>query len=365
LSYTELSEGEHTFWIGIYDEAGNYTEDNYSWIIDLTAPSLSIDLSPALLTNSTEATFEFSGTDDVSASDALTLFCSLDGSDWEACANALSYTELSEGEHTFWIGIYDEAGNYSEENYSWIIDLTAPVTSIDAGPATYVTSTTATWTFTGSDDVSSAENLTFQCALDGGAYQPCSSPKTYTGLAATFHRFYIKAVDEAGNIESENSYGWWVQKERALNGGLNTYAGTSKIPTSWVAANFATTDGKDITFKKEGTASVKIAGQLGKTKTLTQNLALSGISGDKLTFSFWAKGASIPTAGVCKAEVLLYNGATLKQTKFINCSTGTYATFQAKTLIFNATSAYTKVVIKFTYANASGTVWFDAVSLVK
>jgi len=49
----------------------------------------------------------------------------------------------------------------------------------------------------------------------------------------------------------------------------------------------------------------------------------------------------------------------------VNCSTGTYAAFQKKTITFNATSAYTKAVVKFTYAKASGTVWFDAVSLIK
>jgi hypothetical protein len=154
--------------------------------------------------------------------------------------------------------------------------------------------------------------------------------------------------------------------ERSKNGGVNTYTGTSKVPISWVkSATFATTDGKDITVKKEGIASVKIIGAAGKIKTLTQSITLSGVSGDTFTFTFWAKGASIPTAGICRAQVLLYNGATLMLTKTVACKTGTYATFQKKTLTFNATSAYTKVVIKFTYSKASGTVWFDAVSLLK
>jgi hypothetical protein len=154
--------------------------------------------------------------------------------------------------------------------------------------------------------------------------------------------------------------------ERSKNGGVNTYAGTSKVPASWVkSATFAATDGKDIAVKKEGTASVKIVGATGKTKTLTQSITLSGLSGDTFTFTFWAKGASIPTAGICRAQVLLYNGATLMLTKTVACKTGTYAAFGKKTLTFNATSAYTKVVIKFTYSKASGTVWFDLISLLK
>ena len=43
---------------------------------------------------------------------------------------------------------------------------------------------------------------------------------------------------------------------------------------------------------------------------------------------------------------------------------GPYA-FLKKTLSFTTTSAYTKVIIKITYAKASGTVNFDAVSLMK
>jgi hypothetical protein len=155
-------------------------------------------------------------------------------------------------------------------------------------------------------------------------------------------------------------------KERVKNGGLNTYSGTSKIPANWVKnVTFSSTDGKDTKTKKEGLASVKVIGASGKTKTLKQTLNLSGVSGDKFTFTFWARGSAIPSAGVCKGQVLLYDGSTLKLTKTVNCKTGTYSAFQKKTLSFNATSKYTKVVILFTYKKAGGTIWFDLVSLKK
>lgn len=155
-------------------------------------------------------------------------------------------------------------------------------------------------------------------------------------------------------------------KERVKNGGLNTYSGTSKIPANWVKnVTFSSTDGKDTKTKKEGLASVKVVGASGKTKTLKQTLNLSGVSGDKFTFTFWARGSAIPAAGVCKGQVMLYDGSTLKLTKTVNCKTGTYGAFQKKTLSFNATSKYTKVVIMFTYKKAGGTIWFDLVSLKK
>ena len=154
-------------------------------------------------------------------------------------------------------------------------------------------------------------------------------------------------------------------KERARNGGFNTYAGASKIPSGWAAVNFAATDGKSTAIKQEGMASVKMAGRAGVSKTLKQTVALSGVAGDTFIFFFWVRGEDIPAAGSCRAQVLLYNGAALKLTKTVNCPVGTYVAFQNKTLGFTATSAFTKVVIQFTYAKAGGRVWFDGVSLVK
>lgn len=155
-------------------------------------------------------------------------------------------------------------------------------------------------------------------------------------------------------------------QEQARNGGFNTYSGASKIPVSWAkSATFSPSDGKDANTKKEGLASIKIIGQSGKTKTLTQTLNISGDSGDTFTFTFWARGASIPTAGICRAQVMLYNGSTLKLSKAVSCKTGSYAAFQKRTITFNATSTYTKVTIRFTYAKTSGTIWFDLVSLTK
>jgi hypothetical protein len=155
-------------------------------------------------------------------------------------------------------------------------------------------------------------------------------------------------------------------QEQIKNGGLNTYTGTSKIPVNWVkSATFSASDGKDTNTKKEGLASIKITGQSGKTKTLTQTLNISGNSGDTFTFAFWARGSAIPTAGICRAQVILYDGSTMKLTKAVACRTGSYATFQKKTITLNATSSYNKVVIKFTYSKASGTIWFDLISLTK
>jgi len=152
--------------------------------------------------------------------------------------------------------------------------------------------------------------------------------------------------------------------EIARNGGFNLYAGGSKIPRYWTAVRFDSTDGKSTTAKKEGAASVKIGNTSAVTKVLSQTLSMSGPKGDEFQLSFWVKGDSIPAAGICRVQVLLYNGGALKLTRTVSCRGGTYG-FQKKSLNFVAASAYTKVVIKITYSKPQGTAWFDALSLMK
>ncbi len=162
-----------------------------------------------------------------------------------------------------------------------------------------------------------------------------------------------------GNFTSGESY-----EQVITNGCFNTYPAGKKIPTNWKAVKFSTADGKTTTVKKEGTASVRIIGT-GVNKTLSQTLLLNGSAGDPFTFSYWVKGSSIPTAGVCRAQILFYNGATLNPVKkTVNCGNGTYG-FKQKLLSFTAPGDYTKIVVRFTYSKASGRVWFDWVSLVR
>ena len=66
-------------------------------------------------------------------------------------------------------------------------------------------STSATFTFSATDPLSggvaSGVNHT-ECMLDAGSWLNCTSPQTYSGLAEGSHTFKVRAVDNAGNIES-------------------------------------------------------------------------------------------------------------------------------------------------------------------
>jgi hypothetical protein len=75
-------------------------------------------------------------------------------------------------------------------------DTTPPETTIDSGPSGTTTSTSATFTFS-----SSEARSTFECALDGGRFAKCSSPKSYSGLALGTHTFQVRAKDAAHNLD--------------------------------------------------------------------------------------------------------------------------------------------------------------------
>jgi HYR domain len=75
------------------------------------------------------------------------------------------------------------------------------------------------------------------CKLDGppgaGAFAPCSSPRSYTGLADGSYLFTVRATNAIGNV-SEASRAWVVDTNPPLSvRGLRTSFGDSWIGLSW------------------------------------------------------------------------------------------------------------------------------------
>jgi large repetitive protein len=203
--YTEIGEGDHRFEVRAIDRAGNVDESPalHTWTVDTTAPETSIDEGPADPTNETAAVFEFS-----SSKLGSRFECRLDEGAFASCETGERYTDLGEGEHRFEVRAIDGAGNVdrSPALHTWTVDTTAPETSIDEGPAELSASSAASFRFSANE-----AGARFECRLDGGAeFGACSSPKAYSDLADGDHRFEVRAIDRAGNVDGSPATRTWT-----------------------------------------------------------------------------------------------------------------------------------------------------------
>jgi hypothetical protein len=82
---------------------------------------------------------------------------------------------------------------------------TLPDTVIDTGPQGTVRSGEAVFTFASSEGGSA-----FQCRLDGGPFEGCSSPRTYPGLADGGHAFEARALSADGRPDPSAARLDWV-----------------------------------------------------------------------------------------------------------------------------------------------------------
>jgi hypothetical protein len=184
----------------------------------------------ACITDSTSNSFEFNSNEQGS-----TFKCQLskDGAvvqAWADCTSPKSYSNLSRAEqwetlYEFEVRATDPAGNVgpTPARRYWFVkrgtetqpppqpppDTTAPKTSIDSGPSGTIKQNNATFSFSGTDNVTPAANLTFECKLDSAAFSACSSPKNYTDLAKGSHTFSVMATDAAGNTDASPASRTW------------------------------------------------------------------------------------------------------------------------------------------------------------
>ncbi|HEX2505593.1 MAG TPA: DNRLRE domain-containing protein, partial [Gaiellaceae bacterium] len=232
--YQSLPLAGHEFRVRAIDRAGNLdaTPALYSWTIeappDTTAPETTIVSAPPALSSSASASFAFS-----SSKPGSTFECSLDGAAFAACASPQGYASLSSGTHEFRVRARDAAGTVDPTPalHAWAIDTVAPETSIGSGPPALTSSTSASFSFTAGEPGS-----VFECALDSAAFEPCSSPRLYSSLAAGGHRFQVRATDAAGNVDATPAIHSWTIDTAAPDTSITT---APPVLTSSTSAAFA------------------------------------------------------------------------------------------------------------------------------
>ena len=146
-------------------------------------------------------TFEFESNEE-----GAILECSLDRAPFAMCASPKTYTGLSRGAHNFRVRAVDGGGNTdpTPARREWKVDVKAPSTKLTGFPDDF-SQDDARFEFTSGEDHSS-----FECRLDESKYEPCATPKSYSGLDDGEHRFRVRAVDGAGNPDPSPASRKWT-----------------------------------------------------------------------------------------------------------------------------------------------------------
>jgi RNA polymerase sigma factor (sigma-70 family) len=173
---------------------------------DTTAPDVTITAGPGATTQTDSADIAFQ------ANEANVSFaCRLDEADYAACSSPAHLAGLGAGSHTFFVRATDKAGNVGQPaSVGWTYtppDATPPKVTIASGPTGTTTDTSASFSFS-ADEAGS----TFQCSLDGGAFNACESPAVYNGLAPGSHSFSVRATDKAGNTSQPATRSWTIEE---------------------------------------------------------------------------------------------------------------------------------------------------------
>jgi HD domain len=195
--YDALADGSHTVAIYAVDAVGNQgPARTANFTVSTTAPTVTLNLVPSPLSNSTAAAVAFT-VDDPTA----TAWCSLDGAAPATCTSPVNYSGLGDGRHTIDIYAISLGGQQSATaSTAFTVDTQAPVLTISQAPTGTVRSANATLTYAVDDP-----RATVWCSIDGAAATACNGPVNLGGLPSGPHTVSLYATDPAGNSSGNAS----------------------------------------------------------------------------------------------------------------------------------------------------------------
>jgi hypothetical protein len=104
-----------------------------------------------------------------------------------------------------WKLLLQKDGTHFVTLKAFTVDATPPDTTITQQPAGGSADTSPDLRFTATQ-----ADATFECQLDGGGWQACSSPKHYSSLSEATHTFQVRAIDPAGNVDPTPASVTWT-----------------------------------------------------------------------------------------------------------------------------------------------------------
>jgi fibronectin type 3 domain-containing protein len=232
-----LPAGAHTFAVTSTSSSGtDPSPATYTWTIDLIAPTAPASLAATTPNPTTVALTWKAGTDNIGVTNNVIL---RDGATLATVGNVNSYTDttvLGGSTHTYTVEARDGAGNLSPASNQVTATTPAPPpapdTVIDSGPAPLTNVTSATFTFH-----ATVSGATYTCKLDAAKAGACTSPISYTRLAAGTHTFTVFAT--AGGVSDPSpAASTWTVDTTAPSAPTSLSAATSatSVTLSWAAS---------------------------------------------------------------------------------------------------------------------------------
>ena len=166
---------------------------------ETTPPQTTIDSGPANGSTISERTPTFTFSADEPNS---TFECAVDAEAFAPCTSPRMLAALGDGVHNFTVRATDTLGNVdpSPAQRSFTVDTSAPDTALTKTPKRKI-KTRKKKVRVVFEFASSQPGATFECSLDGVAYVPCTSPKSYK-VGKGEHFFLLRSGDAAGNKDS-------------------------------------------------------------------------------------------------------------------------------------------------------------------
>jgi hypothetical protein len=199
-----LSAASHSFEVRAVNSAGaDSTPAAYTWTIDTTAPTATIQTHPANPSSGTSAAFTYQSSE-VGSKFECSLTSAVEPDSFISCAGSgKTYSSLANGAYTFKVRATDTALNLgTATSFEWTVDnsladTTPPQTTIESRPSDPSDSSTASFTYAANEPGSS-----FRCTLDAAGFTACPpTGVTYTGLGSGPHSFEVQATDPSGNTD--------------------------------------------------------------------------------------------------------------------------------------------------------------------
>jgi hypothetical protein len=194
-AFGEVKDGTHVYTATAVDAAGNTSAPSVARTVrvDTVAPTVTITSSPQSRTNATSGTIGFTASEYATFTCWVNLPHPTGDPKPQTCDSPWTVPTPDEGEYRIEVMATDAAGLQSDRvPVTVVVDRSAPAAVDPSQPDA------TTFTFAPAESGGS-----FQCRLEGPSgdsdFAPCTSPRTYPGLAAGDYRFTLRTLDAAGN----------------------------------------------------------------------------------------------------------------------------------------------------------------------